>query len=213
MEKMDTLQKRAALDSAQETVSQKLTIKRSSEQYVSSYCQTFDLVAREGKFLSISSGYTLDEMLRFIETCRECGYPQFLLLNEKKEAVGWCDIVRRSGEPDDVGYLGIGIRKEYRHMGWGMKLMQTAINDAKKRGFHEIRLEVRVSNANAIRTYQRLGFVKIAHLKDGVVTDGVAEHVWLMSLSSRELNHEYFDGEKFFSIFHKIKYRFKPTEG
>lgn len=191
----------------------KVKVKKSSEKYAASYTQTFDLVAREGKFLSISSGYSLDEMVRFIRTCRDCGYPQFLLINENDSAVGWCDIVRRSDQPDDVGYLGVGILKEYRHKGLGQKLMTAAINDAKKRGFHEIRLEVRTSNANAIRTYRQLGFVKIAHLKDGVITDGVAEDVWLMSLLSRELNHERFDGEDFLSRFPKIKYKFKPKEG
>lgn len=213
METMNTLQKTPFVDNTPAIDLKKITVKKSSEKYAASYTQTFDLVAREGKFLSISSGYSLDEMVRFIRTCRDCGYPQFLLINENDNAVGWCDIVRRSDQPDDVGYLGIGILKEYRHKGLGMKLMTTAINEAKKRGFHEIRLEVRASNVNAIRTYRRLGFVKIAHLKDGVITDGVAEDVWLMSLLSRELNHEHFDGEDFLSRFPKIKYKFKRKEG
>lgn len=201
------------MNTVQNVRPEKMTIKKSSEKYAASYCQTFDCVAREGKFLSISGGYPMDEIIRFIRACRECGYPQFLLINENDLAVGWCDIVRRSNEPDDVGYLGIGILKEYRRRGWGMRLMTAAINDAKKRGFNEIRLEVRTSNFNAIRTYRRLGFVKIAHIKDGVVTDGVAEDVWLMSLMSRELRHGYFDGEKFFSKFSRIKYKFKSKEG
>lgn len=195
------------------TTMKEVTIKKSLEKYAVSYCQTFDLVAREGKFLSISSGYSLDEIVRFIRVCRECGYPQFLLINSDNQAVGWCDIVRRSDEPDDVGYLGIGILKEYRHRGLGTQLMTAAINDAKKRGFHEIRLEVRTSNYNAIRTYRRLGFVKIAHIQNGVITDGIAEDIWLMSLMSRELNHDYFDGERFFTKFPKIKYKFTPKEG
>lgn len=200
------------MNNAQNVKSEKMKIKKSSEKYAASYCQTFDCVAREGKFLSISRGYPMDDIIRFIKACRECGYPQFLLINEDDLAVGWCDIVRRSDEPDDVGYLGIGILKEYRHMGWGMNLMTTTINEAKKRGFNEIRLEVRTSNFNAIRTYRRLGFVKIAHIKDGVVTNGVSEDVWLMSLMSRDIRHENFDGEKFFSRFPGIKYKFKPKE-
>ena len=193
--------------------SEKMTIKKSSEKYVASYCKTFDCVAREGKFLSISDGYPMDEMLRFIRACKECGYPQFLLINEDDLAVGWCDIVRRSDEPDDVGYLGIGILSQYRHMGWGTRLMTTTINEAKKHGFNEIRLEVRASNFNAIRSYKRLGFVKIAYIRNGVVTDGIAEDVWLMSLMSRKLNHEYFDGEKFVSNFPRIGYKFKERKG
>lgn len=190
--------------------SEKMKIKKSSEKYVASYSETFDKVAREGKFLSISAGYPLQDMVAFIRACRQCGYPQFLLINGDDQAVGWCDIVRRADEPDDVGFLGVGILKEYRHRGLGSKLMTATIQDALKRGFHEIRLEVRTSNENAIRTYCRLGFVKIAHIRDGVVTDGVAEDIWLMSLYAREIVSRDFSGKRFLKRFPKLKYQFRP---
>ena len=188
---------------------EELKIVRSSEKYAVSYCETFDEVAREGKFLSISGGYPMEDILRFIKGCRECGYPQFLLVEPGGRAVGWCDIVRRCDEPDDVGFLGVGIAKKYRGMGWGSRLMTATINDAKKRGFNEIRLEVRASNYNAIRTYTRLGFVKIAYTSDGVVTDGVSEDVWVMSLFSRRIKAEGFEREDFFGNFPKTGFRFK----
>ena len=184
-----------------------LKIVRSSEKYAVSYCETFDEVAKEGKFLSISGGYPVEDILRFIKMCRQCGYPQFLLVEPGGRAVGWCDIVRRCDEPEDVGFLGVGIARPYRGMGWGSRLMTATIRDARKRGFNEIRLEVRASNYNAIRTYTRLGFVKIAYKTDGVVTDGVAEDIWVMSLYCRELNHEGFDREKFFGRFPKVRFK------
>lgn len=187
-----------------------LKIVRSSEKYAVSYCETFDEVAKEGKFLSISGGYPLEDIVRFIRICRQCGYPQFLLIEPGGRAVGWCDIVRRSEEPDDVGFLGIGIAKRYRSMGWGSRLMVETINDAKKRGFNEIRLEVRASNFNAIRTYTRLGFVRIAYKSDGVVTDGVAEDIWVMSLFCREISPEGFGRKEFFRRFPKTGFKFKP---
>ena len=186
-----------------------LKIVRSSEKYAVSYCETFDEVAKEGKFLSISEGYPIEDILRFIKVCRESGYPQFLLIEPGGRAVGWCDIVRRCDEPDDVGFLGVGIAKTYRGMGWGSRLMTAAIHDAKKRGFNEIRLEVRASNYKAIRTYTRLGFVKIAYTSDGVVTDGTAEDIWVMSLYCREFRTEGFEREKFFDIFPKTGFRFR----
>ena len=187
-----------------------LKIVRSSEKYAVSYCETFDEVAKEGKFLSISGGYPVEDIIRFIRSCKECGYPQFLLIEPGGRAVGWCDIVRRCDEPDDVGFLGVGIAREYRGIGWGSRLMTATIHDAKKRGFNEIRLEVRASNFNAIRTYMRLGFVRIAYRTDGVVTDGVAEDVWLMSLDSREIRTDGFDRREFFGRFPKTGFRFKP---
>ena len=75
---------------------------------------------------------------------------------------------------------------------------------------NEIRLEVRASNFNAIRTYTRLGFVRIAYRTDGVVTDGVAEDVWLMSLDSREIRTDGLDRREFFGRFPKTGFRFKP---
>lgn len=187
-----------------------LKIVRSTEKYAVSYCETFDEVAKEGKFLSISGGYPVEDIIRFIQSCRQCGYPQFLLIEPGGRAVGWCDIVRRSEEPDDVGFLGVGIAKRYRGMGWGSRLMTATIHDAGKRGFNEIRLEVRASNYNAIRTYTRLGFVRIAYKTDGVVTDGVAEDIWVMSLYCRKITAEGFGREDFFKKFPKTGFRFKP---
>ena len=191
---------------------EELKIVRSSEKYAVSYCETFDEVAREGKFLSISGGYPIEDIIRFIKACRDCGYPQFLLIEPGGRAVGWCDIVRRCDEPDDVGFLGVGIAGKYRGMGWGSRLMTATINDAKKRGFNEIRLEVRASNYNAIRTYTRLGFVKISFITDGVVTDGTSEDIWVMSLYCREIKPEGFKREKFFDRFPKTGFRFKKPE-
>ena len=186
-----------------------LKIVRSSEKYAVSYCETFDEVAREGKFLSISGGYPLADIIKFIKGCRECGFPQFLLIEPDGRAVGWCDIVRRADEPDDVGFLGVGVAKRYRGRGWGSRLMAATIEDARKRGFNEIRLEVRVSNYNAIRTYTRLGFVKIAYRSDGVETDGVTEDIWVMSLYRRSLGHAGFSRRKFFGSFPRTGFRFK----
>lgn len=208
---METLNKADGAVSAS-SQEEKLTVRKSSERYIKSYWRTFDCVAREGKFLSISEGYPMKDLIAFIRGCRECGYPQYLLINGRQEAVGWCDIVRRTDEPDDVGFLGVGVLKEYRHRGLGSQLMRTAIDEARRRGFREIRLEVRTSNHNAIRTYRRLGFVKIALRKDGVVTDGAAEDIWVMSLMARELPPTGFKRHSFFAAFHQKPFRFRPTE-
>lgn len=154
-----------------------LKIVKASSKYAYSYYNSFDDVAKEKKFLSVYTGYSLSEVINFIKICRQCNYPQYFLINENDEAVGWCDIVRRADQPSDVGYLGIGIIKDYRGVGWGTKLMKATIDAAKKCGFNEILLEVRASNENAIKTYERFGFVKIRYDIDGVITDGTSEDV------------------------------------
>lgn len=182
-----------------------LKIVRSSPKYTDSYAECFDAVAREGKFLTISHGYPPASMEEFIRGCHACGFPQYFLIDGQKRAVGWCDIVHRRETPDDVGYLGVGLLREYRGRGWGSRLMAATIRDAERRGFREIRLEVRVSNYNAIRTYRRLGFVRIAYQPDGVTTDGVSEDVWLMRLHARRIPRSHFRGDAFFRRFPRVR--------
>jgi RimJ/RimL family protein N-acetyltransferase len=54
--------------------------------------------------------------------------------------------------------LGIAIKKEYRHMNIGTKMVMEAISWSKKQGIEKINLEVFSSNVNAIKTYRNLGF-------------------------------------------------------
>ena len=193
-------------------LTREMKIVKASKKYAESYCTTMDLVSREKKFLSNSKGVPLEQILNFMQICKRCDYPEFFLLNENREVVGWCDIVRRADQPPDVGYLGIGILKEYRGVGWGTRLIDKAVNLAASRGFDEIRLEVRASNENAIRTYKRFGFVTIKLLKDGVVTDGVSEDVWVMSYTLSNIISDNFSRRDFFSTFPKINYRFEPDK-
>jgi len=44
-------------------------------------------------------------------------------------------------------------------------LLQTAIEQMKNRGCHEVYLEVRVTNEEAIKLYEKLNFVKVRKIE------------------------------------------------
>ena len=54
--------------------------------------------------------------------------------------------------------LGIAIKKEFRHMNIGTKMIREAISWSKDQGIEKINLEVFSSNVNAIKAYRNLGF-------------------------------------------------------
>lgn len=57
--------------------------------------------------------------------------------------------------------LNICVRKEYRTVGFGRRLLEHLLERASAGGVHEAFLEVRPSNLAAIRLYQRMGFEQI----------------------------------------------------
>ncbi len=138
------------------------------ERYCASHAQTITMVAREGLYLSNNTGFSYDSILSFYRSCEELGYPQYYVINSEDIAVGWCDIVPRNCTGPRVGYIGVGLRPEYRERGIGTRLMQHAIEHAKEFGFTELRLECRASNKRALHVYsEKLGFRRL--LKRGVL--------------------------------------------
>lgn len=75
------------------------------------------------------------------------------------------------GEGKVCGYIGmyqsldegeitnVAVAPEKRNAGIGRMLMQAALEEAEKHGIVQVVLEVRVSNAPAIRLYEQCGFV------------------------------------------------------
>lgn len=134
-------------------------IVEAEEKYCASHAVTMNLVAREGLYLSNNTGFSSESILYFFRSCKQLGYPQYYVVNSRDEAVGWCDIVPRKLTGRRVGYIGVGLRPEYREQGIGTRLMRHAIDHAGEHGFAELRLECRASNRRALYVYEKkLGF-------------------------------------------------------
>lgn len=150
--------------------------------YCPSHTATITEVAREGLYLSNNTGFSYESILSFFEMCEKSGYPQYYVINSEDKAVGWCDIVPRPATGRKIGYLGIGLRADYRDRGIGTRLMQHALDHAKEFGFTEIRLECRASNERALHVYEhKMGFRRIGHRRWGMVIDGKRIPVVYMS--------------------------------
>lgn len=73
-----------------------------------------------------------------------------------------------SGEEADIA--NVAVRKEARRSGVGYALMSKAVLYAQKSGVLRLFLEVRASNAPAIRLYEKCGF-KAVGIRKGYYTD------------------------------------------
>lgn len=59
---------------------------------------------------------------------------------------------------DAAEIIRVAVLPEYREMGIGTKLIEKAVEEIMKKGMENIFLEVRESNSNAIKLYNKSGF-------------------------------------------------------
>lgn len=159
---------------------EKVYIVDACEKYYDSYAETLNNIAREGKYLSTNTGYTAEQSRAFCRFIKSKGYPQLFAVNESDEAIGWCDIVPHDGYPAGTGFIGVGVRWDYRDKGIGTKLMLSAMKRAKELGYTVIRLECRSTNHRALELYRRLGFKKCTIQGKHIIIDGEQVPIVLM---------------------------------
>ena len=76
--------------------------------------------------------------------------------------IGQCTIHHEEWEASDhVGLLGIIIRKDFRSLGLGRKLIEFAMKEAYNKGKRKIALGTLVTNELAITLYEKLGFRRV----------------------------------------------------
>lgn len=62
---------------------------------------------------------------------------------------------------DDVHVTNIVVKKDFRHLGIGTKILEKIISISKELKFNSITLEVNENNKNAIKLYEKFGFEKL----------------------------------------------------
>ncbi len=89
-----------------------------------------------------------------------CSRPFYsgILLEENGEIVGYAcaSVLFQTAE-----LLNLAVKEPFRRRGLGQKLLDGIFSLAKERGAQECFLEVRVSNGNAKRLYERNGFLPV----------------------------------------------------
>ena len=77
----------------------------------------------------------------------------------ENEIICFC-LINREGESFNEGYLfSICVKENYRHKGLGYKLMKYCIDNAKNKGVNKFFLHVSQNNENAVKLYNKLGFI------------------------------------------------------
>lgn len=75
--------------------------------------------------------------------------------------------------------VSVAVLEEHRHRGLGRAIIEEAINGSKEKRCDELYLEVRCSNTDAVRLYEKIGFVIKQRLK-AYYRDG--EDAFLMAI-------------------------------
>lgn len=129
-----------------------------------------------------------NRVLAVVERVVKEQIPNFVAI-DGQELVGAVEVFPGSmcGFNDDNaerrGYLGIQLAQGYRGKGFGRKLMQAAIDDARRYGFEVIELTVFQSNFAAIELYEKLGFKHTGYGKRVILPVGLATTEQHMALS------------------------------
>ncbi|HEX3084597.1 MAG TPA: ribosomal protein S18-alanine N-acetyltransferase [Pyrinomonadaceae bacterium] len=82
----------------------------------------------------------------------------------------------------------VAVRPEFRGRGLGSALLQTTLNEARRRRATIAHLEVRAGNAEAQRLYQRSGFAVVGRRKN--YYRDPTEDAWLMTLIFSDAAHK-----------------------
>jgi L-phenylalanine/L-methionine N-acetyltransferase len=115
--------------------------------------------------------FSPEEELQFIEKAAKNGRAFLLIALDAHEVIGMLDLWA-GDKPHNrhMGRLGTSVLAPYRRKGIGRKLLENAIDDARKwPGFCRIELDVVPWNTPAIRLYESVGFVREATKRKAAV--------------------------------------------
>jgi ribosomal protein S18 acetylase RimI-like enzyme len=106
-----------------------------------------------------------------------------LIAIDGSKIVGWCQI--KSGRWEGythMGWLQMGVHKDYRGKGIGTALLGQALEEARSLGLERVELGVYASNLAAIRLYEKYKFQREGRKKRARKLDGVYDDIIDMAL-------------------------------
>lgn len=149
-------------------------------EFVASFREVVDRVARERRYLLQTTGFSLEQTRAFLDGILAGGGVQFLAV-EGDRVVGWCDIVRSEFEGmKHCGRLGMGLFAEYRSRGLGVELLEKAVAAVSEIGIERVELEVFSTNERAIRLYEHCRFQHEGLKRKVRRLDGIEDDLVLM---------------------------------
>lgn len=129
---------------------------------VEGYRACLDRVARERVYLAFTEAPNTEQAQYFVAGMLKRGLP-FMVADDDRAVVGWCDIYVDPDSPmrpgfTHLGRLGMGLDVEYRRQGLGEALLLAALEAAGRAGIERVELQVYASNEPAIALYRKFGF-------------------------------------------------------
>ncbi|MEO9383751.1 GNAT family N-acetyltransferase [Chromobacterium phragmitis] len=151
-----------------------------STERAEDFWRVTDSVARERRYLAFleipqaaSAEYARSQL---------ASQAPHLLLLDGEQVVGWCDVTpNRLPIYQHGGTLGMGLLPRYRGMGLGGWLMENTLRLAEKRGFRRLELTVHEDNLNAIKLYEKHGFLLEGRKRRAITIDGRCLDVLMMA--------------------------------
>jgi len=100
----------------------------------------------------------------FLEMIQNENALYLVALDEKNEILGSCGVLNIVG---DGSVTNVVVDQKYRNQGIGSLLMKELLKQGEENlGIEAFTLEVRVSNLNAIRLYEKMGFENVGIRKN-----------------------------------------------
>lgn len=82
------------------------------------------------------------------------------------------EVEKRSDLMSHVGYLGIGVKSDYRGIGIGTQVMKVLIEESRKAGLKVLVLDHFETNKTARRLYEKMGFRETGRTPKGIYKNG-----------------------------------------
>jgi RimJ/RimL family protein N-acetyltransferase len=128
------------------------------EEHIAGYHAALDMVAREGKYLSLLEAPPLEVSRRFVSRNIAEGHPHFVALDGDR-VVGWCDVMPKDRPSTrHCGSLGMGLLHDWRGRGVGRRLIERSLDAARAFPLARVELWVRADNERAAALYRKVGF-------------------------------------------------------
>lgn len=160
------------METWEQDIRSEVEIVATAAQHIEGFHRALDTVAKERKYLTMLEAFPLADTREFVLNMISQGNPH-VVATVGNLVVGWCDISRHFF-PSHAhrGTLAMGIIPSYRGVGVGNRLIEAALEQARRGAFLRIELSVHADNRQAIRLYEKVGFVKEGVQRRSVLIDG-----------------------------------------
>jgi len=151
----------------------KFSLEIAGVQHVAAIIALYNEVASEGSFLIFDQMpiplYKYEAIFKNRKITDHC---TIIAKNESEEIIGYIELMRLSGaKRKHVCTFTLLVKKEYRGMGIGQKLLERGIQWAKENGFIKIAISTMSTNHTAIALYRKNGFTEVGRYHKQFITE------------------------------------------